>query len=518
MFRYWRAAVLIVLMVGPIVAYIGFGAFWLAQRGWLLYATSIWITSGIVFSILAARWTRLQTPLMPPIDWDSPHSFAPHDRKAWELVQEEAARGDMFSLDDLSSFDVYSETGKRLAQRLAAHYHPLSHDPLDNVPFVELLTALELAAEDLDHLCRQVPGGDLVTPAHWKRAVQAAEYLNWANDIYTYFLPIIQPLTGLVRLGTQKLMVKPAWRNMRQNLLRWFYQAYVNRLGTHLVELFSGRLAIGADQYRRLSRKFAQRVPAVNAEPPPLTIAVAGARDVGKSQLIEALEKSRTRELPESESRHGAPGFDVSVSERLRTAQWVETPGYTVARGEETARDRSTRRAAVEAAVEADLLLLVIDGSHDAASVDVRFAQAWDQWYVEHPAFEVPPAVAVVIGIDRPEWGGEWCPPYDWTSGRSAREIAVRARLEALRSALPPTIPDIVAVGLRPQSPYGVREQLLPVIASHLHRAERTALIRFLQHTSTRSKAGRLISQVGQHARRIWTQLRSGRQHPEKVA
>ncbi len=33
---------------------------------------------------------------------------------------------------------------------------------------------------------------------------------------------------------------------MQQNVLRWFYQAYVNRLGVHLIELLSGRLAIGA--------------------------------------------------------------------------------------------------------------------------------------------------------------------------------------------------------------------------------------------------------------------------------
>ena len=47
--------------------------------------------------------------------------------------------------------------------------------------------------------------------------------------------------------------MKPAWKSMQQNVLRWFYQAYVNRLGMHLIELLSGRLAIGAHQYRRLT-------------------------------------------------------------------------------------------------------------------------------------------------------------------------------------------------------------------------------------------------------------------------
>src|SRR5207253_4472019 len=143
----------------------------------------------------------------------------------------------------------------------------------------------ELAAEDLDGLCRQVPGGDLVTPAHWKRAVQAAGYLNWANDVYTYLLPIFQPVTGVGRLVTQKWMVKPAWKNMQQNLLRWFFRAYINRLGTHLIELYSGRLVIGADQYRRLTKRPGRAAKATDGESSQLGIGVAGARESGKSSL-----------------------------------------------------------------------------------------------------------------------------------------------------------------------------------------------------------------------------------------
>src|SRR5262249_632153 len=145
-------------------------------------------------------------------------------------------------------------------------YHPMATDPIERVPVVEFLTALELAADDLTGLCRQVPGGDMLTAGHWKQAVQVAGYLQKANDIYSYLLPIFSPVTGLVRLGTQKVMVTPAWKNMQQNLLRWFFRAYVNRLGMHLIELYSGRLAIGADQYRRLTRKAAKAATAIDQE------------------------------------------------------------------------------------------------------------------------------------------------------------------------------------------------------------------------------------------------------------
>ena len=197
---------------------------------------------------------------MPPLDWDAPQTFSPFDREAWKVVEEEADRGDSASLDSLVNFNNYIDTGRRLADRLAKHYHPEASNPVEHVPVVELLTTLELAAEDLSRLCHQFPGGDLITPAHWKTAVNAAEYIQRFSDAYTYLLPIFSPSTGLARLGTQHLMVKPAWRDMQQNALRWFFRAFVNRLGAHLIELYSGRLSIGAERYRKLTRKLTPEV------------------------------------------------------------------------------------------------------------------------------------------------------------------------------------------------------------------------------------------------------------------
>ena len=505
----WRSWVLLVLLIGPILAYIGFGALWLMEHRWLLIAGALWIASGIVFAILAARWTKSTRELLPPIDWDAPNTFAPADRLAWELVEREAEQGDTIAMEALSGADVYIETGRRLARTLAEHYHPLSKDPIEHVPVIELMTALELAAEDLNALCRQVPGGDMVTPSHWKQAVQVAGYIQRANDIYSYLLPIFSPMTGLVRLGTQQWMVKPAWRNMQQNLLRWFYRAYVNRLGMHLIELYSGRLAIGADQYRRLTRKSSKAAHAIDEGMSTPIVAVAGARDAGKSRLIKALTEARSGDQTLLRARLQASGIDESLIGRLASAKLVEIPGYSAGASGETARDRATRREAVETAVEADLLLLVIDGRRASAAADVAFARDWDRWYLEHPRLEAPPAMAVVTAVDDPEFGADWKPPYNWSKGQGPRETAVRARLESLRAALPPTFTEVVAIGLAEGSPFGLVEQVLPTLASLLHRAERAAMIRRLHHLSTRSKAGRLASQVGERGREFWDSLRS---------
>jgi hypothetical protein len=506
--RNWRWWVLVVLLTGPILAYMGFGALWLYEHGWLLVVGIGWFATGIVFTVLAARWTKSPRELLPPIDWDAPRTFSKFDRDAWLLVEAEADRADSASMEALSDAEIYFSTGRRLARTLAEHYHPLATDPLENVPVVDMLTAFELAAEDLAHLCHQVPGGDLITPSHWKKAVQVAGYLQRANDIYSFLLPVFNPVSGLVRLGTQQLISRPQWKSMQQNLLRWFFRAFVNRLGLHLIELYSGRLSIGAAHYRRLTRRMLHPANSVAGEVPPPRIAVVGARDAGKSRLIELLEHARSADSGLLKARLEGEGIDPMALDALKGAEWFEVPGYT-ADPTESARNRATRQQAVEQAVEADLLLLVVDARRNTAAADAAFAQAWDRWFVEHPALEIPPALAVLTALDDPALGGEWKPPYDWKSGQGPREAVARARVNALRPALPPSFGEVIGVGLAESQPFGVVELLLPSLIALFHRAERAALLHHLRKLTTRSKASRLLSQVGEHGRSLWGSLRA---------
>jgi hypothetical protein len=164
---------------------------------------------------------------------------------------------------------------------------------------------------------------------------------------------------------------------------------------------------------------------------------------------------------------------------------------------------------AVDAAVQVDLLILVIDSRQGSDQADVAFAQAWDRWFIEHPQSEVPPTLVVVTGVDSPEFGNGWHPPYDWSAGQGVRETAVRRRFDALRQALPPSFGEFVAVGLSAQTPFGVFEYVLPALAARLHRAERMALIRRLHEMGGRSKVGRLARQIGARGRALWGSLKA---------
>jgi predicted GTPase len=503
----WRSWILVLLLAGPVFVYIGLGTLWLWERGWIVatVATAAWVLSGVVFSILAARWTKTAHPIMPPLDWNSPQTFSPRDRDAWQLVQKEADHGESLSFDVLLGADVYIETGRRLFRQIAAHYHPQAANPLDDVPLLELLTALELAADDLAGLCRQIPGGDMITLAHWRKALQVAGYITKANDLYSYLLPFLNPVGGLARWGARQWIVKPAWKSMQQNVLRWFYQAYLNRLGTHLIELMSGRLAIGAHQYRRLTRQVRGSAVPKHAEIDPLVIVIAGAQGSGKSRLLSLIHRACSEDVARVKVQLATLGLDSGSVERMNDARWIEAPGYNRRGGAgETRRERSLRQAAVDAAVGCDLLVLVIDGRGHDHTADAAFASAWDRWFLEHPEREVPPALVVLTGVDRPDFGAQWTPPYDWAHGSGAKETAVRARFDALRTILPPTFHEFVAVGLPEETPFGVIEHVLPALVAQWLRAERSGLLRRLHQLAGRSKVGRLLHQLGEHGRSLW--------------
>ena len=494
MLRNWRSWVLLALFFGPFLAYIGLGLLWLKDKGWawMSVAGVLSILAGVAFTLLMSRWTTSTRAFLPPIDWDVPSTFSEFDRKAWELVEAEAAQGENLDMASLTVMDTYVETGKRLAMRLAAHYHPLSADPIDRVPLIELLTALELAAEDLTRLTRQIPGGDLVTLADYKRAVVAANYIQKASDIYTYLLPLFNPVTGLSRLASQHLMVKPAWKNMQQNVLRWFHRAFVSRLGTHLVELYSGRLVIGSDKYRKLTRKLAKAGVEADSVAETFTIAVVGSKVSSPAALASTIRQSLKDDPASLAGRLAKLGGDPAGLERLLAAQWVEIEYTASPAGKESARDRSTRRHAVAKAVDSDLLILAVDPRPDRREADVAFVTDWAGWYAEQATLQLPPAMAV---LDHPD------------------DAAAAEQVRALREALPAAIVQVIA-GVPAE---GVAGWLLPPLTALCQRAERTALLRHLRDNSARSKAGRLFRQVGAHGRSVFQTIRDRKKPADQV-
>jgi hypothetical protein len=475
--RNWRFWILTALWLGPFALFVGLGWMWVIERGWGWWAFLAWMGVGLIFGLLSVRWTRAAQPVLTPIDWTAPATFSPRDRAAWAIVQAEAAEGERATMAELADAHRYINTGMRLAERIARHYYPSSAEAFDHVPIAQLLTALELAADDLNRMIREVPGGDMITLAHYKTAMQAAGFVSKANEYYNYFMPLLQPVQGLVRLGAQKLLTQPAWRNMQLNVMQWFYRAYVQRLGTHLIELYSGRLVIGVDRYRRLTRRVALGAGPADASSPPLSIAVAGARGSAKAALANALDEIRKDAALRAQAGNGP------LAELLADARVRELEGYVAGLDKPKLRERWARDRALDAAHRCDALILVVDAGNDDFRADSAFLQHLIDWFDRHTSLEPPSILIVMAGAGRVEPG----------------------RVDALRRTLPAnSLLPIVTIDGGGDLKSEVSRQVVPELIALLPRAERAALIRELHSEATSSKAGRFVKQVGRQGRRAW--------------
>ena len=165
------------------------------------------------------------------------------------------------------------------------------------------------------------------------------------------------------------------------------------------------------------------------------------------------------------------------------------------------------------AAIDCDLLILVIDGRKGLQPADVALRAG-----VGPLLHRTPPA----RGSRRPWWWSRVSIiPTSGGLGASLRLVGGQGYARG-RRPLPVRFPASDAAahvqhvhGGRPsrETPFGVAEHVLPRSPRNLHRAERTALIRQLQALSGRSKVGRVMTQLGQHGRQVWTNLKSRRKH-----
>jgi|GEM_PF-5633019 len=311
----WRGAVLLALYIVPPVVYFCLGAWWLFEKGLLIYGLAGWLICTILFSIFSKRWFEGAEKILPPLNWEKPWTFAPRDAQAWAIVQETALQANELTLEHLSRIETYRETSDELARRIAACYYPNVENPLEKVPIVDLIVAIQLASEDLERLCRQIPVMDQLTPGHLKGITKAMGMAQSANEIYNFALPVFRPVTGLPRLLVQKLVAEPAWRQTKEGVQRWLFRAYVNRLGVHLVELCSGRLRAGSAAYRRSSSR--SMPPHDNKDADRETAVTAESRSVTKAIVLSpgSVEKSSRERI--GQWRHLASTAENEIAATL---------------------------------------------------------------------------------------------------------------------------------------------------------------------------------------------------------
>src|SRR5262249_25872900 len=193
-----------------------------------------------------------QSLLRPP-DFQPPSMTTDRDRQAWKLVEDRAKEATKLPPDKFLEFQFYVNTAQEMALELARSYHPSATDPISKLTIPEILAVVELAAHDLaDLVDKSLPGTPLLPIHHLRQARRVADWYQTANTLYWFIAALFSPVQTGLRYAASQVGVSRPWQLLQQNLLLWFYTAFVHRVGAYLIEVNSGRLRVGVKRYREL--------------------------------------------------------------------------------------------------------------------------------------------------------------------------------------------------------------------------------------------------------------------------
>jgi predicted GTPase len=489
----WRIVLLLVLFAAPFAFLLAYGAYslWMLGGWWFFTWSWIMLLFGAAAFFLAWRWQATQKLLKLDMS-DVPMHWTKRDDQAWGLVKARAEAARKLDQEKLSDIHFYLDTAKEMAQELAQFYHPNTTDPISSLTVPEVLAVVELASHDLAEMTQQyLPGGHLMTIRDWRNAKKLADWYQFGSNALWAISAVFNPVNTAVRyLATRAGMTTPM-QLLQQNLILWFYTAFIHRLGTYLIDLNSGRLRVGAERYRQYMKAAAEQ-PAKQVTPgypvtdvptdgqavlPPVTLALLGQVKAGKSSLVNALlgeQKAKTNVLPETQE---ITRYELKPVENAEPLNVLDTVGY----GNEG--PRADQLAATEkAAQKSDLLLLVMHATNPARQADIDMVNKLREWFEKNPALKMPPILAVVTHIDLLSPRMEWSPPYDWENPKRPKEKSIAGAVDYVREQFGDHLTGAIPVCVAEGKVYGIQEWLLPVIRQLLGTSRATSMLRCLHN------------------------------------
>jgi predicted GTPase len=514
----WRLAILLGLLLLPILFLIGAGSWYFWREG--LWFRLWWPMAGCwTLALLLAWWWQRQAKLIPGPDFTPSLHWTERDREAWKLIEARARGVKDIPPSRFLEFQFYIDLARDMGRGLAGFYHPKAADPVAALTIPEILAVAELASHDLAEMVDDyLPGGHMLTVHHWRNAYKVSEWYTRASNAYWAISAIFSPINTALRYGASKLGMSRPFQLLQENLLAWFYTAYVHRVGTYLIELNSGRLRVGARRYRELVARAqnesgvaapesgvkpdrfqapdgAARAPDAVAE---TSLTLIGQVKAGKSSVANGLLGERlaaTDVLPLTSEITRYQLNDPDVGSKLVI---LDTVGYAHA-GPKADQLRATQ----EALQQSDLGLLVLHARDPARQPDLEMLKALREYFQARPYLKTPRILGVLTHIDLLSPMMEWSPPYDWIDPRRPKEKSIHDAVAAAEEQLGSYLVGVVPICAAEGKVFGVKEWLLPRIVQLLDEARAVALLRCLHAEADAGKVRKLFEQILQAGKQL---------------
>jgi predicted GTPase len=474
--RRWQLWVLAACVGLPLSVFGVTGALWLYERHWLRWVGLALVCGEALLLWLVRRWSRQDEALLPQPSAVLPATFAPRDEAAWALVQAYLERVEHGEIT-LESPEQCLALGREILERIATHYHPSVPEPLLAIPVPLLFRAIEETARDLAQVTGTLPLSHRLTIGHALRGYRLHQKILPAYNVYRLLYPLFNWQNAIV----QYLVTDRLFDLTKHTLTQWLLKWYVDRVGYHAIELYSGQLLLtrqvalpeSAPQ-RHEARQHA--APSQTVPTTPLRILVLGQVKAGKSSLVNALFgtlQAATDVLPTTAR---LTSYVLDRADLGGTIIVSDMGGY-----EEPNVPRVRLEEACAEAQRADLLLLVLSAINAAREPDRRLLSQLRDHFVLQPALRPPPVVVLLTHIDLLRPRREWTPPYNIVSPHTAKAHAILGAVQAVATELQLPEELIVPVCLLPTRLYNVEEALVPLLSQVLPDAKRVLLLRSLK-------------------------------------
>jgi uncharacterized protein len=501
-FRRWRLWVLAACLGVPAVAFGVAGALWLYERRWLGWTGLVFLCGEALLLALFRRWSRKEGALLPQPPTALPAEFAPRDEAAWGLVKEYLDRVDSGEIT-LTSLDQFWSLGQEILGRVAAFYRPGDKEPLLAVQVPLLFRAIEETARDLAQVTADLPFAHRITIGDAVRGYRMHQKLQPAYKAYRLLYPLWNWKNALFQLAVTDRLFDVTKETLGQWLLKW----YVDRVGYHAIELYSGKLL--------LTRRFEQ-APVPPSAPPAaeihadgrgetpesLRVLVLGQVKAGKSSLVNALfgEVRAATDVVPTTAR--LTPYVLQRADFGGALTISDMGGY-----EDPSVPRERLEEALAEAVRSDLILLVVSAVNVAREPDRRLLAQLRDRFTAQPELRPPPVIVVLTHIDLLRPRRDWAPPYNVTAADSPKAQSIRGALDAVAEDLGLPSEFMVPVCLLPERLYNVEEALVPLLVQVLPEAKRTLFLRSLKTLREQEQwellwrqaraSGRFLLQVG---------------------
>lgn len=248
----WRLWVLGACVGLPLLVFGATGALWLYEHHWLKWVGLAFLCGEALCLWLVRRWSRTDTALLPQPSTAVPPTFAPRDEAAWTLVQTYLDRIDR---DEIlfEGLEQFLSLGREILERIAACYNPDNWKPLLAIQVPLLFRALEETAHDLAQATAALPLAHHITIGDAVRGYRLHQKIMPAYRVYRLLYPLFNWHNALF----QRLVTDRLFDLTKQTLNQWLLKWYVDRVGYHAIELYSGKLL--------LTRQFDLSTPPLSA-------------------------------------------------------------------------------------------------------------------------------------------------------------------------------------------------------------------------------------------------------------